>query len=232
MRFESSLIHGRLVYRYKRVIADVELDSGKVVSAYCPNATDMKETNKSGIEIWLSRVINKNRKLRYIWELAFVNGAVVGVNAGKAVGLAMEAIDNNVIKELIGYKRVLSSVSCNISTYLDLLLQADDSPPCYVGIHHLHEKQKENAVFPTSVIIGNRKKLDELQSVAKEGNRAVLLYIIQRSDCMGVKIAGDTDPLYLLKLKEIMSNGVEVLCYGCNADTKSISLNEPLKLIV
>jgi len=53
MRFDTPLITGTLIKRYKRFLADVRLEDGTVVTAHCPNSGSMKGYNAEGLRVWL-----------------------------------------------------------------------------------------------------------------------------------------------------------------------------------
>lgn len=136
MRFSSQLIEGRLVRRYKRFLADVELAGGETVTAHCANPGSMLGLNAAGARVWLSRSSNPKRKLAYSWELIEVElgmgPALVGINTSSPNGAVAAAIEAGLIPQLSGYSRLRREVRYGGNSRIDILLEDDAKPPCYV----------------------------------------------------------------------------------------------------
>lgn len=136
MRFSSQLIEGRLVRRYKRFLADVELAGGETVTAHCANPGSMLGLNAAGAWVWLSRSSNPKRKLAYSWELIEVElgmgPALVGINTSSPNGAVAAAIEAGLIPQLSGYSRLRREVRYGGNSRIDILLEDDTKPPCYV----------------------------------------------------------------------------------------------------
>ena len=82
MQFDPPLIAGVLIRRYKRFLADVEID-GRFETAHCANPGSMLGLARPGAPILLSASDNPKRKLRLTWELVKVAGALVGITSAK-----------------------------------------------------------------------------------------------------------------------------------------------------
>jgi len=136
MRFSSDLLEGRLVRRYKRFLADVELASGDIVTAHCANLGSMLGLNAPGSRVWLSRSANPKPKFAYSWELIEINlgrgPALVGINTGSPNGAVAVAITAGLIPELNGYAEMPREVRYGENSRIDILLEDPARPPCYV----------------------------------------------------------------------------------------------------
>ena len=130
----SPLIRGKLLKRYKRFLADIELENGEVVTAHCPNSGSMKGCARPGAEAWISQSTNPKRKLKYTWELTRIDGTFIGINTLVPNRLVKASVENDLIPELSGYSRVSSEVKTSEHTRLDLMLEDDNKKPCFVEI--------------------------------------------------------------------------------------------------
>ena len=233
MRFPDPLIRGTLIKRYKRFLADVELDSGEVVTAHCPNPGSMLSVNEPGSEVWLSPARNPERKLRYTWEMIRVGDALVGINTGHPNGLVEESVRTGAIAELAGYGSLRREVKYGRNSRIDLLLEDDGLPTCFVEVKNVTMKRGSGAdapvEFPDSVTARGTKHLVELAEMARQGKRAVMVYLVQREDGANFSIAADIDPAYAATLDQAMAAGVEALCYGCTVSVTGIAVAAPVE---
>ncbi|MBT4710385.1 MAG: DNA/RNA nuclease SfsA [Alphaproteobacteria bacterium] len=231
MQQPNPLIRGTLVRRYKRFLADVALDSGGEMTVHCPNPGAMLGLTEPGIEVWLSKSDNPKRKLSHTWELAHVDGGLTGVNTMVANRIGEEAIGGGVVPELDGYANLRREVKYGKNSRVDLLLQGDDRPDCYVEIKNVHLMREAGlAEFPDSVTARGTKHLGELAAMVKAGHRAVMLYVVQRGDCDRFALAADIDPAYASAFADAKAQGVEAIAYGCALSVKEIVLNKALTL--
>jgi sugar fermentation stimulation protein A len=234
MKFPDPLIAGRLVKRYKRFLADVELENGEVVTAHCANSGSMLSVKEAGAEVWLSPARNPERKLRYTWELIKIGKTFVGINTALPNAIVEEAIKENKIPELAGYASLRREVKYGKNSRIDLLLEDPARPICYVEVKNVTLRRGLNkgdpVEFPDSVTTRGAKHLVELADMVKQGHRSVMMYLVQRQDGDTFTIAGDIDPDYKAGLETAIAAGVEVLCYQCTLNTKGIEVSKPLKL--
>lgn len=229
MRFEAPLLRGTLIRRYKRFLADVALEDGRAVTAHCPNPGAMLGLTAPGSTVWLSPATNPARKLKFTWEMIEVEGTIVGINTGRPNALGEEAILAGRVPGLEGYARLRREVKYGRNSRIDILLEDDARPPCHVEIKNVHFVREPGvAEFPDSVTARGAKHLDELADVAAAGGRAVMLYVVQRSDCRRLRIAGDIDPVYAEAFARARASGVEALAHGCKTGLESIVLADPL----
>ncbi len=230
MKFETDLIKGKLIKRYKRFMADVELENGDVVTAHCANSGSMLSVKDEGATVWLSPANNPKRKLKYTWEIIEIDGCNVGINTGHPNKIVEEAILAGQVSELKGYDSLRREVKYGQNSRIDVLLEDDDKPKCYVEVKNVTLRRGDNADFPDSVTSRGAKHLRELGDMVEEGHRSVMFYLVQRGDCKIMDIARDIDPTYDDELKTAIKRGVEVICYQCDVGTDEIKVTTPLPI--
>ncbi len=235
MQFPDPLIRGRLQRRYKRFLSDITLDDGSEVVAHCANPGSMMGLAEPGAPVWLSPSRNPARKLKYSWELVEVPSdkgqALVGINTGRANALVAEGLEAGKVPELAGYARRRAEVRYGAKSRVDFLLEDPGRPACYVEVKSVTLKRQPGlAEFPDAVTARGTKHLGELAEMVRQGQRAVLFFLVQRGDCGRVAPAADIDPAYAEALDRALAAGVEILCYQCNLSPAGIALDEGLPL--
>ncbi len=223
MRFTAPLTEGRLIRRYKRFLADVELADGAVVTVHCANPGAMTGLAEPGMQVFLSRSANPARKLAWSWELVDAAGALVGINTAHPNRLAEEAIAAGAIPELAGYADMRREVRYGTNSRIDLLLGGPGRSDAYVEVKNVHLSRAPGlAEFPDSITARGAKHLAELSVVAAAGHRAVMLFLIQRSDTTRFTLARDVDPTYGVAFDRAHAAGVEMLAYDCRLSPTEI----------
>ncbi|WP_181702232.1 DNA/RNA nuclease SfsA [Chthonobacter albigriseus] len=223
MQFADPLVSARLVRRYKRFLADVVLDTGEEVTAHCANPGSMLGLAAPGSRVWLSRSSDPKRKLKYSWEIVEADGGLVGINTAHPNGLVAEAILGGIIAELAGYPVLRREVKYGRNSRVDLLLECPEKPPAYVEVKNVHLMRTPGlAEFPDSVTSRGAKHLVELGDMVEAGHRAVMVFLVQRTDCTAMALAADIDPAYAAAFREAMARGVEAVAYACRIDPAGI----------
>jgi sugar fermentation stimulation protein A len=230
VRFGQSLIAGRLLRRYKRFLADVALEDGRVVTAHCPNSGSMKTCVGLDWPAMLSRSDNPRRKLPYTLEMLHNGTCWIGVNTMRPNHLVREAVEQNAIAELAGYDSIRAEVPYAGDSRIDLLLENADQR-CYVEIKNTTLIDGTGYyTFPDAVTVRGRKHLEALSRMVAEGHRAVAFFLVQRADAQAFRPADEIDPAFGETLRNAMAVGVEALAYRADVLPQGIEIVAPVPI--
>lgn len=236
MKFARSLTPGILIQRYKRFLADVTIAGGVTVTASCPNTGSMLGLTRPGSKVWLSESDSPTRKYRHSWEMIETDlGAgpqLVGINTGRPNALVTEAIESGLIAELSGYSTLRREIRYGLNSRIDVLLSGGrDSRDCYVEVKNVHLMRDNGlAEFPDSKTERGAKHLRELASMVEQGHRAVMVFLVQRSDAERFKLAADIDPACAAAFETAAASGVEMLCYRCKLSPTEIAVEKRIEI--
>lgn len=230
MRFQTPLVPATLIRRYKRFLADCLLDDGREVTAHVANPGSMLGMKDAGLRIWLEPNDDPKRKLKWAWRLVdHGNGHFTGVDTGVPNRVLKTALMAGQVTGLDGYDLVRPEVKYGTNSRIDFLLTGQNRPDTYVEVKSVTlSRQPGLAEFPDSVTARGTKHLAELSDMARQGHRAVMLYLVQRTDCTRVTLASDIDPAYGVGFTAARAAGVEAMALGCQISPEGISLGAPL----
>ncbi|MFK3720753.1 DNA/RNA nuclease SfsA [Pseudomonas fulva] len=235
MRFSPALEQGRLLRRYKRFLADIELATGEQLTIHCPNTGSMLNCMREGGRVWFSRSSDPKRKLPGTWEISETpQGRLACVNTGRANALVEEALRAGIITELAGFTALKREVAYGEEgSRIDFRLEFDGAP-AYVEVKSvtLGYADSTTAAFPDAVTQRGAKHLRELAKLARQGIRAVQLYCVNLTGIEAVRPADDIDLAYAQALKAAAAEGVEVLAYGTRLDADGIVIDRRLPVIL
>lgn len=234
MRFQTPLVPARLLRRYKRFLTDVVLEEdGREVVAHCPNPGSMLGLDTPNMRIWLEPNDDPKKKLKYGWRLAEVGeGHLAGIDTAVPNRVVKEALEARTVPQLAEYGIVKPEVKYGEKSRIDFLLTEPGLPDAYVEVKNVHLlRQATLAEFPDCVTARGAKHLDELAKMVAEGNRAVMLYLVQRTDCDQFALARDLDKAYGVAFDAARAAGVEAYCFGTEITEESVTLARELPII-
>lgn len=232
MRFQTDLVPARLIRRYKRFLADCTLEDGSEITAHCANPGSMMGLADAGTKVWLEPNDDPKRKLKYGLRLVdHENCHLTGVDTSLPNRVLRAALEQREIKALAGYTNVKPEVKYGENSRVDFLLTQEGLPDAYVEVKSVTLcRSPALAEFPDSVTARGTKHMNDLADVARMGHRAVLLYLVQRTDCTHVEIAADIDPKYATAHADATKAGVETIAIGTHITPQGISIAAPLVL--
>jgi sugar fermentation stimulation protein A len=209
-----SLLPGTLIKRYKRFFADIELDSGEVITAHCPNTGPMTGIYIPGNRVWVSQSDNPKRKLKYTWELIEVNDngpTWVGVNTMLPNYITRLLLEKRCIPALADYEQLKTEVAYGQeNSRIDFVLTTAAGQRTYIEVKNTTWVEGQRALFPDTVTTRGQKHLREMTALLPH-EKACMLYFINRGDCLSFSPGDAADPAYGRLLRVAIAAGLSVL---------------------
>lgn len=211
MNLPAPLFSGRLLRRYQRFLAEVELDDGRIVIAHTPNTGSMLQCAIPGYRVLISAATNPERKLPWTLELIQVNGHWVDTHTHRTNRVVEEGLRHGLIPELAGYQ--ITPEFRYHDSRLDFLLEREGERVLVEVKNVTLCATPAVACFPDAVTTRGQKHLRELLRARQEGYRAVIFFLVQRGEADAFTPADAIDPEYGQLLREVSAAGVEILAY-------------------
>tara|TARA_R110000868_G_scaffold32059_3_gene116993 strand:- start:6423 stop:7130 length:708 start_codon:yes stop_codon:yes gene_type:complete len=213
--FEVTLTPAHLIKRYKRFLADVQLEDGRELTVHCPNTGSMRNCGQPGDRVWVRLENKPGRKLPGGWELVEVApGQLACIHSARANKVIAAALRAGLITPLAGYAQQRAEVSLRKGgSRFDFLLS--EPGECVVEVKSVTlALGKGEGAFPDAVSTRGQKHLLELTEIAASGRRACLLFCVMHSGIDRVRPADEIDPEYGRLLRAAVAAGVEVLAWS------------------
>ncbi|MCC6007408.1 MAG: DNA/RNA nuclease SfsA [Rhodobacteraceae bacterium] len=225
MRFQTPLVPGRLLRRYKRFLADVVLEDGREATAHCPNPGAMLGLADPGARIWLEPVAGRGRKLPLSWKLVELPGGhLAGIDTGVPNRVVGEALAAGAIPGLEAAS-LRAEVAIAPGSRADFRLEPASGPAIWVEVKNVHLRRQDDwAEFPDCVTTRGARHLAVLADRVRGGERAVMLYLVQRTDCARLRLAADLDPAYARAFDMARAAGVEMRAFSTRIDRAGVTL--------
>lgn len=183
-----------------------------------------------GLTVWLEASADPRRALAWSWRLVELpDGHFVGIDTSLPNRLVAEALAESRIPGLAGYDRIRPEVRYGERSRVDFLLTGAGRPDTYVEVKNVHLCRTGSlAEFPDSVTARGTRHLSDLAAMVAAGHRAVMVYVVQRTDCDRFAVAADLDPAYAAAFVAARAAGVEVMVHIARIERGGITLGEVL----
>lgn len=225
MRFEQPLLEGTIIRRRKRFLADIKLRTGDEVVAHCVNPTKLTGCAEPGNRVLVSVHEDPRRRYKYQIEIMYSGRTAVGVHAARPSHVVAEAISSGKIESLLGYQTLRGEVKAPRDTRVDMLLEGRPARECYVTVKSVTMASESVAYYPDAIVSKGAMHLNALTDLVRDGKRAVIFFLVQRSDVESFRPADHIDGEYCTAFRDAVARGVEALCYRARVTRKGIELD-------
>jgi sugar fermentation stimulation protein A len=212
------LVFGQFLHRDNRFRATVNVN-GQKAWAHVPNSGRLSDLFIPRTPIWLAPAENPSRKTAFDLKLVEHGPVLVSVDARLPNPLFAEAL---IAKKLpdFDYANIDPEVYLNDSR-IDFRLSGPNEV-CWVETKSVTLVVEGIAKFPDAPTSRGRRHLLELIRARARGNRAAVVFIIQRPDAFGFGPHQEADPEFAVALEHAIQAGVEVRAFTCRVTLESI----------
>ena len=230
LTFPTPLVPGRLVRRYQRFLAEVELNEGGVVTAHCPNSGSMRGCLKPRAAVRLSHQPHPKRRTAYTWEMIRIGHCWVGINTLVPNRLVEMAARAQALPLFAGAREVRREVRVSPRSRVDLWVRQREKE-LFVEVKNVTLVREGLACFPDAPTSRGRRHLLELIRLsARPHTTAAMIYLVQRCDARAFAPAADIDPAYARAFHQALQAGVKVVVLQATVSPRSITLHRTLRV--
>lgn len=232
MRFDEPLLEGTLIRRPSRFLADVKLRTGEQITAHCVNPGRLTGCAEPGARVLISVKDDPRRRYRHQIEIMYSGRTAVGVHAGRRASVVSEAVLQGRVGELAGYAMLQRDAKAMREHNIDVMLTGNGLRDCYIKIRSVTLAYANTGFYPDTIATREAQELQTLTDLVREGNRAVMFFVIQRSDVTCFRPADHIDQEFGTNFRDAVARGVEVLCYRAKVNRKGIELDKKIDVVL
>jgi len=240
------LVEGRLLRRYKRFFADVELAGGavdratdgrgQVVTAHCANTGAMEGLTRPGSRVWIARAENPNRKLAWDWELAEgpaeLGGRIFGAHTGVPNRLVRRLLEDGHLHQAMDcpgpFDELTPEKPYGERSRIDFWLRRGGTE-IYLEVKNCHLVYPDDrAYFPDAVSARASKHLEELAAMIEAGHRAEVLFVCQTGPVAAVRPSDVHDPTFAATARRVAAQGVRFRALAVTNTVEEIRVEGPV----
>ena len=229
MKLGERMVDGVFLERPNRYLAQVEID-GRQISAHVPDPGRLPGLMIPQRRVRLIHNPSPKRKTDYTLVLVKHGRIWVSVYPVFANRLIGDALANGAWQELSGYSDYSSEVKVGHSRF-DFRLNFSNGP-LWLEVKSVSLVEQTVGKFPDAPTERGRRHVEELIELRRKGDRAAVVFVSQRSDTRTITSNDSIDPEFGLRLREAKQAGVELYGFNCKVTGSSVSLDQPLEVVV
>jgi sugar fermentation stimulation protein A len=229
MRLVGEVRDGRFFRRLTRFSGEAFLGQRRVL-AHIPHSGRLGELLAPGTHVLLRPAGGNARKTTHDL-IGVANGTRwVCIDARLPPRLFEEALKGGRIPGFKGY-RVERREAPLAGGRIDLLLNGPRGT-CYVEAKAVTLVMWQTAIFPDAPTDRGRRHLLDLLGAHRQGRKAAVVFVIQRSDARRFSPNWRTDPKFAKTLVQVAKAGVLVLAFACRVTRTQVSITHALPVFL
>lgn len=209
-------------------MADVKLRTGDHITAHCVNPGSLMGCAEPGSRVLVSVRDDPRRKFKHQLEIVYAGRTAVGIHAGRPINLLVEAVSAGKLPQIAGYATLRRVHSVPRVSTVDVVLEGNGLRPCHITVRNVTMAYEQVAYYPDAINQRDIADMVELTDLVREGQRAAVFLLVQRSDVEWFRPADHIDAESALAFRDAVARGVEVMCYRAKVTRRGIELDKKL----
>lgn len=217
--------------RPNRFIAHCELD-GREVTAHVRNTGRLRELLLPGAKVFLQKSDNDKRKTGYSLISVYKDKRLINIDSTAPNRVVLEALTEGelCLPGLSELTLIKPEVKFGDSRF-DFYMEAGDKK-AFAEVKGVTLEQNNVALFPDAPTERGTRHVEELIKARNEGFEAYLIFILQMKALSYFTPNSKMHPRFAEVVKDAYKHGVHVLCYDCSVDKNSLTVNDPVELVL
>lgn len=248
----QNICSGIFCSRPNRFIAMIEIE-GKMEICHVKNTGRCRELLIPGVQVFLEKSDNPNRKTAYDLIGVMKNGTYINMDSQAPNKVAHEWLKiqgwdwikpeckfGNSRLDFYMEKRVQEMKSAGGNTPTgeaginvdvgDVKVDAGKIRKAFMEVKGVTLEEDGVARFPDAPTERGIKHIEELVEAVKQGYEAYILFVIQMKGIRQFEPNDATHPAFGTALRKAVKEGVQVLAYDCVAEPGKVSMDCPVEI--
>lgn len=224
----NQIVPARFIERPNRFIAYVEL-MGERMKVHVRNTGRCRELLKDNAQVYLEKSDNIQRSTAYDLVVVEKDGRLVNMDSGAPNKVVGEWLTEGGLYEDVSLVRPETFFG---HSRFDFYAESASGRKAFIEVKGVTLENNDVAAFPDAPSERAVKHVEELIEARRQGYEAYLVFVVQMKGIRHVEPNWDTQPAFGEALQRARSAGVKLLAYDCIVETDSLSIDEPLPVVV
>jgi len=243
MNFPFTTVPAAFVERPNRFRIVARLPDGTRIDAHCPNPGRLCELLVPGATVHVSRAdaTSTTARRKTAYDLRFAehpqNGELVSLDTRLPNQLFAEGVEAHHFAPFRSVASIEQEVALpgahdGVHSRIDFRLLDAARTACWVEVKSVTLVEMRCARFPDAPTTRGRRHVSELVQRVQAGERAAVVFIVQRPDADQLRPQWDTDPAFARALVDAHTAGVEVYAYTCTITLAAARLARQIPVVL
>lgn len=221
----APLVEARFVARPNQFLVEAHLD-GQVVRAHMADRGRLIGLLQPNARLVLAQRTGIDRRTGYQVVAVYAGNEMVSLDTQLPNRLIAAALSAHALPQFARYTHTQTEPRIGAQRF-DFRLR-NDTATCLLEVKSATQVIDGLAMFPDAPTERGRLQVEALTTLALNGQRVAVLFVVQRSSGRALVPNETIDPRFAIALRRAIMTGVEVYAYRCPVSLKGIVLGPEL----